>query len=104
MSTPKKVQPVAKCHNCDNVAVAIDAINSAMRRKGLGLGDMYTAINKMIDKAIEDTVLRLRAEGRSIKYIARTVHIDDGRVSQIIKSRQHHCCAKPCKPAKPCKR
>ena len=116
MST-KKDSPVTKCHNCDNIALASEAICAAMRRKGLGLGDMYIAINRMIDGAVKDTIMNLRAEGLSIRKIARTVHMDDGRVSQIIKSENaKKCCDKTCKvtykckpgiqcnPPKPCKR
>ena len=103
MST-KKDSRVTKCHNCDNIALAMEALNSVMRRKGLGLGDMYHAINRMIDQAVNDTIMRLRAEGRSIREISRTVHMDDSRVSQIIKTeKSKSCCGKQCKPCKPAK-
>ena len=104
MST-KKDSRVTKCHNCDNIALATEALNSVMRRKGLGLGDMYHAINRMIDQAVNDTIMRLRAEGRSIRDIARTVHMDDSRVSQIIKTEKSKlCCGNQCKPCKPAKK
>ena len=106
MST-KKDSRITKCHNCDNIALATEALNSVMRRKGLGLGDLYHAINRMIDKVVNDTIMRLRAEGRSIREIARTVHMDDSRVSQIIKTEKSKLCCGPCKPAKkyaPCKK
>jgi len=107
MSSAKK--PAPKCANCDNVKVAIDSINMAMRRKGLSLGDMWHAVNMLVDQAVTETILRLRAAGESIRVIARTVHMDDGRVSQIIKAEKakQQCChkpCKPCKPAKPCKK
>jgi len=76
------------CHNCDNIDIAVEAINSAMRRKGLGLGDMYYAINRLIDDAVADTIARMRSEGHSIKEIARTVHMDDKRVSKMVKAAQ----------------
>ena len=102
MST-KKDSRVTKCHNCDNIALATEALNSVMRRKGLGLGDMYHAINRMIEQAVNDTIMRLRAEGRSIREISRTVHMDDSRVSQIIKTEKSKPC-KPCKQCSPCKK
>ena len=102
MSSCKKNAHAPKCANCDNIAVAIDSINSAMRRKGLGLGDMYHAINKMIDDVVNDTILRLRSEGKSIREIARFVHMDDSRVSRIIKS-ANKCSFKPAKPFKTCR-
>lgn len=89
MSSCKKNAQSPKCANCDNIAVAIDAINSAMRRKGVGLGDMYHAINKMIEEVVNETILKLRAYGKSIREIARSVHMDDKRVSKII--REHSC-------------
>ena len=87
MST-KKDSNVTKLHNCDNVSIAVEAIRSAMRRKGLGLGDMYHAVNRLIDEAVADTIVRMRSEGRSIREIARTVHMDDKRVSKLIKAAQ----------------
>lgn len=110
MSSCKKNAQAPKCVNCDNIAIAIDAINSVMRRKGLGLGDMYHAINKMIEKVVNETIIRLRAEGKSIREIARFVHMDDSRVSKIIKTANRIACGlnackpnKPCKPCKPCR-
>lgn len=102
MSSCKKNAQAPKCVNCDNIAIAIDAINSVMRRKGLGLGDMYHAINKMIEMVVNDTILRLRAEGKSIREIARFVHMDDSRVSKIVKC-ANKCNCKPAKTCKPCR-
>lgn len=82
MSSCKKAAP--KGAKKDIVEVASDAIISCMRRTGVGLGDMYHAITRMIDAAVADTVVRLRESGCSIRKIARTVHMDDGRVSKIV--------------------
>ena len=76
---------VTKCHNRDNIALAIEALKCLMRRKGLGLGDLYHAVNRMIDFAVYETIMNLRCEGLSIRKIARMVHMDDKRVSSIIK-------------------
>ena len=88
MSSCKKGSQGPKCHNRDNIDIAVEAINSAMRRNGLGLGDMYHALNRLIDMAVAETIARMRAEGRSIREIARTVHMDDKRVSKLIKAAQ----------------
>ena len=109
MSSCKKAAP--KCVNGDNIKIAIEAINSAMRRKGLGLGDMYEAINLMVDDAMIGTILHMRESGCSIRKIARTVHMDDRRVSNVIKdaaakkSLANACKAcKTCKASKTCKK
>lgn len=101
-SCKNKGSQAPKCHACDNVSVAIEAINAVMRRKGIGLGDMYHAVNMLIDKAVNDVILRMRAEGRSIREIARFVHMDDSRVSRVIK--EAYKCEHKGKPCKSCKR
>ena len=102
----KNTAHAPKCHNSDNIDVAKESIMSAMRRKGLALGDMYHAIVGLIEKAVDETILRLRSEGRDIRQIARYVHKDDSYVSGVIKAANAKCCkkSKPCKPCKPCKK
>lgn len=101
----------SKCTKCKKTSVgkkplvnkrvqkAIQVIESAMKRNRLNLGEMYHAMTKMLDCAVEAAILRMRAAGDSIRKIARTIHMDDRRVSAIIKANA----GKVCKPCKTCK-
>ncbi len=80
--------------------MAINAIKAAMERCKLTLLDMHIAINILVDVHVEKTILRMRADGKSIRVIARAIHMDDKRVSDIIKA---NIPGKPLKPAKPTK-
>ena len=106
MSSCKKAKKSApKRVDANNVSVAIAAINAAMRRKGLSLGDMYAAITCLVDEAVIGTILHMRAAGCSIRKIARKVHMDDRRVSNVIKeAAAKEAKAKAKKPCKTCKK
>ena len=94
--SPKCNKPSANA----GVNKAIQVIESAMKRNHLSLGDVYRAASIMLDRAVEDTIMRMRAAGASIKKISRAIHMDDRRVSAIIKA----ATSKPCKPCKTCKK
>lgn len=105
MSTNKKNAKVTPCTNAckakaDRTDEAINAIQSAMKRKGLNLTDMYRAVNVLVDCAVEQTILRMHSQGFSIRKVARAVHMDDRRVSEIIKSKPNPGPYKPCESCK----
>lgn len=81
--------------------LAINAIKAAMEGCKLTLLDMHTAINILVDIHVEKEILRMRADGKSIRFIARAIHMDDKRVSDIIIKANIPC--KPLKLAKPTK-
>ena len=89
MSTTKT--NTSKCAFSAGVATAIDSIKSAMRRKGISLLDMYKAVNILTDCAVEEKIVGMRKSGFSIRKIARAIHMDDSRVSAIIKAKFGNC-------------
>lgn len=102
-----KTSKACKSIKPSNTHVAAAAIARAMSENGLRLYDMYVAMNAMIKQATRETILNLRKSGKSIKAIAKRLHMDDKRVSAIIKSAKictsgKSCCAskKHCAKAK----
>lgn len=103
MATKK---PVAKAKAIvEKIICAGRCIEAAMKRHDLSLFHVRCAVAEMIRAELVDAVLRLRAEGLSIHKIARRVHLDDRRVSKIIKEGPGYCkpgcacgtgCGKPC--------
>lgn len=81
-----KCKPAKNADVEENIKLAVSLINSAMKRHGLSLCDMYGAVNLMADVATKEAILRMRENGYSIRKIARQIHMDDRRVSEIIKS------------------
>lgn len=75
----------------EGVKTAIHAIESVMKRKHLSLCEIYRAVGIMADCAVEKTIMEMRADGCSIRKIARRVHMDDSRVSAIIKRNPCKC-------------
>ena len=86
------------------VDCAMRCIENAMRRNKLGLIHMSAAFDAIEKRALVLEIMRMRAEGLTIRKIARTVHLDDKKVSSIIKKGTAQCCCKPCDHGKPCKK
>jgi len=89
----------------------VDQINKARaiifeieRQCKLEMINIYRAASYIIDELMERTVLNLRKQGYSIRKIARLVHIDDTKVSAIVKANVGTADPdKPTKPAEPAK-
>lgn len=74
------------------------------KKSKLELINIFRAASWIIDGMIERTILNLRKQGYGIKKIARLVHIDDRKVSAIVKSNVGKpevasCPVNPTKPA-----
>lgn len=96
----------------EKVQALIDALTALMDKNGFNLTHLQYAAAVIISKAIRNTILKLRSQGKSIRAIARFVHTNEKLVSSIIKedlaSYKEECkreckkaCKTPCK--KPCK-
>lgn len=102
MSTNTKSVVKPSKDEVEKVKCAIRCIESAMKRNKLSLIHVHVAVNAMVKDRTVKVVLDMRSHGASIRRIAREIHMDDKRVSCIIKKycRPSSPC-KPCKPAKP---
>ena len=84
------------------VGCAIRCIESSMKRNRLNILHIGAALDTIEKRMVVQTVLKMKAEGFTNRKIARTIHIDDKKVSAIVKDNATKpCCAKPCKPCKP---
>ena len=79
----------------------IELLMSMMKRNRLELIDVQKAINVIVGRTLRDTILGLRKDGKSIRHIARFVHMDDKKVSAFLK--KCAACGKECRPSEPCK-
>ena len=89
----KNVTPAHDGGDMKKVQCAINCITRAMRRNHLMLVHMEWAIVGLRRSFDVDRIMNMRACGFSIRKIARTVHMDDKRVSKIISE---YGCHKQC--------
>lgn len=79
---------------------AIRCVESSMKRNKLTLDDIMDAVKFLYKKRLVGYILSCKTRGDSIRKIARAVHMDDKRVSAILKS--FAPAVGKSKPAKPC--
>ena len=83
MSTPQKIKHTEK----SIAGVLTKAIEVILRAcEYLPVAKILEVLACLVGNVTESVVLRLRKEGKSIKEIARTVHMDDTKVSNILKA------------------
>jgi DNA-binding NarL/FixJ family response regulator len=93
MSTPKKSKPTEKSI-VGGLATAIKTILAICEY--LPVAKILEVLASLVEQATKNAVVRLRKEGKSIKEIARTVHIDDTKVSDILKAESGKSCKGKC--------
>ena len=69
----------------EQIKKSIKLIRSMEKRNKLDFINIFRAANIIADCMTEDTILNLRRQGYSIRKIARYIHMDDKRVSAILK-------------------
>lgn len=69
----------------EQIEKSIKLIESMEKRHKLEFINIYRAVCTIIYAKTEQTIISLRKRGESIRMIARWVHMDDKRVSAILK-------------------
>lgn len=67
------------------VECAINCTEYSMRRNKLSLLHMCAAIGVLEKRHLISVIREMRDAGKSIHFIARAIHMDDKRVSAILK-------------------
>lgn len=70
----------------EQIKKSIKLIKSMEKRNNLDFINIFRAANIIVDCMTEETILNLRSQGNSIRKIARSIHMDDKRVSAILKA------------------
>ena len=69
----------------EQIEKSMKLLKSMEKRNKLDFINIFRAATTIIDCMTEDTILNLRRQGYSIRKIARSIHVDDRRVSAILK-------------------
>ena len=69
----------------EQIEKSMKLLKSMEKRNKLDFINILRAAATIIDCMTEDTILNLRRQGYSIRKIARSIHMDDRRVSAILK-------------------
>jgi predicted transcriptional regulator len=69
----------------EQIEKSMKLLKSMEKRNKLDFINIFRAANTIIDCMKENTIVNLRRQGYSIRKIARSIHMDDGRVSAILK-------------------
>lgn len=69
----------------EQIEKSMKLLKSMEKRNKLDFINIFRAANIIIDCMTEDTILNLRKQGYSIRKIAKSIHMDDRRVSAILK-------------------
>lgn len=69
----------------EQIEKSMKLLKSMEKRNKLDFINIFRAATTIIDCMTEDTILNLRRQGYSIRKIARSIHMDDRRVSAILK-------------------
>ena len=69
----------------EQIEKSMKLLKAMEKRNNLDFINIFRAANIIIDCMTEDTILKLRSQGYSIRKIARSIHMDDRRVSAILK-------------------
>ena len=69
----------------EQIEKSMKLLKSMEKRNKLDFINILRAVTTIIDCMTEDTILNLRRQGYSIRKIARSIHMDDRRVSAILK-------------------
>lgn len=69
----------------EQIEKSMKLLKAMEKRNNLDFMNIFRAANIIIDCMKEDTILNLRRKGYNIRKIARSIHMDDRRVSDILK-------------------
>ena len=69
----------------EQIEKSIKLVESMEKRHKLEFINIYSAVCTIVDARTEQTIISLRKRGESIRRIARSIHMDDSRVSAILK-------------------
>ena len=69
----------------NQIEKSMKLLKAMEKRNNLDFINIFRAANIIIDCMTEDTILKLRSQGYSIRKIARSIHMGDRRVSAILK-------------------
>ena len=69
----------------EQIEKSMKLLKAMGKRNNLDFINIFRAANAIIDCMTEDRVLKLRSQGCNIRKIARSIHMDDRRVSAILK-------------------
>lgn len=70
----------------EQIEKAMKLLKAMEKRNNLDFVNIFRAATTIIDCMTEETILNLRRQGYSIRKIARSIHMDDKRVSEILKA------------------
>lgn len=93
MSTPQKIKHTEKSI-AGVLTKAIEVILSACEY--LPVAKILEVLACLVNNVTKNVIVRLRKEGKNIKEIARTVHMDDTKVSAILKAESEKSCKGKC--------
>ena len=71
--------------DAEQIEKSMKLLKAMEKRNNLDFINIFRAANAIIDCMTEDTILKLRSQGYNIRKIARSIHMDDRRVSAILK-------------------
>lgn len=69
----------------EQIEKSMKLLKSMEKRNKLDFINIFRAAATIIDCMTEDTILNLHRQGYSIRKIARSIHMDDKRISAILK-------------------
>ena len=69
----------------EQIEKSIKLIESMEKRHKLEFINIFRAVCTIVEGQTERTIICLRKRGESIRRIARSIHMDDSRVSAILK-------------------